>query len=317
MNEFPKLEEKYENFILNIISKKNLDIKEQKDLNFLFSEFYKKFGTFSIFEEAKNPKFQIAIAKIKKEELENKKKSLFRGNKSLFKSDIEKEIFHKGTISKENGVNPSVTFPELWETDLRILADKLEKLRKNEIDFIRDQTKKWEQKKENDNIKFANNDEATKKKEEKMKQFFINLTIQENSFPNESFIKFLSILKQKKQKKYEKDPYVMDYKINMHTVNSSSYSWEPAEDGEKEETDDLTNFNLLQNKSLLNNIIKMNNTIVTKNDHKILNHSSIKKKNKDNSQMETKNHKEKSYLDSKAWKNFENDLTRFIKEQEV
>ena len=33
--------------------------------------------------------------------------------------------------------------------------------------------------------------------------------------------------------------------------------------------------------------------------------------------MDTKNQKEKSYLDSKAWKNFENDLTRFIKEQEV
>ena len=109
----------------------------------------------------------------------------------------------------------------------------------------------------------------------------------------------------------------MDYKINMHTVNASSYSWEPAEDGEKEELDDLTNFNLLLNKNHLNNIIKMNNTIVTKNDRKILNHSSIKKKNKDNSQMDTKNQKEKSYLDSKAWKNFENDLTRFIKEQEV
>ena len=54
MNEFPKLEEKYENFILNIISKKNLDIKDQKDLNLLFSEFYKKFGTFFIFLDVIN-----------------------------------------------------------------------------------------------------------------------------------------------------------------------------------------------------------------------------------------------------------------------
>ena len=46
--------------------------------------------------------------------------------------------------------------------------------------------------------------------------------------------------KKKKQKKFEKDPYIMDYKINMHTVNASSYSWEPAEDGEKEELDDYS-----------------------------------------------------------------------------
>ena len=96
MNEFPKLEEKYEKAILGIINAKNLNIKEQKDLNILFEEFYKKFGTFTIFEEAKNPKFLIAMSKVKKKEIEKQKKAkhlVFGRKQTGLKPEEVKKLF--------------------------------------------------------------------------------------------------------------------------------------------------------------------------------------------------------------------------------
>ena len=319
MNEFPKLEEKYEKAILGIINAKNLNIKEQKDLNLLFEEFYKKFGTFTIFEEAKNPKFLIAMSKVKKNEIEKQKKSqhLVLGSKPTgFKPEEGTKLLSTSNLPEQNDdSNHKISFENgnISDTELRSLAKNLEKCRRNEMDFIRNQNKKWETKKEIDNIKFINNDEEDKKKEMNMKKFFINCTIQENAFSNEQFLKLLSILKNKKQKEYEKDPYVTDYKVTLDTINNSPYSWEQQVEAEKEETNDLTQFNILMNKNMLNNIIKLNNSVVPKIEKKS---SPMKKKIYKDKSVDKHNYKY-SYEGSKAWKNFENDLNRFIKDQEV
>lgn len=308
--EFPKLEEKYEKTIMDIINKKKLNLKEQIDLNILFEDFYKRHGTFSIFEEAKNPKFQIAINKVKKEEAEKQKKF------QHYILNIESSSKPKQSIvsyypSNSLFENEEETCPENIDNELRALADRLEKSRRNEMDFIRDQNKKWEQKKENDNLKFISSDEDDRQKEEKMKNFFLNYSIKENSFPNDLFIKFLNLMKKKKQVEYEKDPYIMNYRLNLESVYSSSHKWE-SDDPRKRIEDKSNDYFILMNK----NVITSTNTnlTVTKEKRK----KTIKKVEdieQDSSTFEYGSDNFSSYEKSKVWKDFENDFNRFVKEQ--
>ena len=97
MNELPKLEEKYEKTILDSIRQKKLNISEQEDLIILFEDFYKKHGTFSIFENSKNQKYQNAINKIKKDEQDKQKLSqlyLIETNIKPYKQNNNEHILH-------------------------------------------------------------------------------------------------------------------------------------------------------------------------------------------------------------------------------
>ena len=165
------------------------------------------------------------------------------------------------------------------------------------MEFYNKRSKRWEQKKERDNIKFNLNEKEDKKKDKKLEELYIGNTLRELSIPNEQFKKLLYLMKKKKQNEYEKDPYIMDYKNDIRNLYTSNKGWE------------------LQNKI---NIGATQFTRASLNDVEeikrgIQNIERPKKLIVEPTEYGTDNINNYEY--SRVWKDFEYDLDRFIKDQ--
>ena len=283
------------------------DFEDVNNLFILFDEFYKKFGTFSIFSKSSNKKYIEAIKKVK-EENEKKKKSqhyLLNIDQNLILTDFINNSLNKNSTLYDNENNKinsysnikNISIKKNLDKEMHDLANKLEFTRSKEMEFYNKRSKRWEQKKERDNIKFNLNEKEDKKKDKKLEELYIGNTLRELSIPNEQFKKLLYLMKKKKQNEYEKDPYIMDYKNDIRNLYTSNKGWE------------------LQNKI---NIGATQFTRASLNDVEeikrgIQNIERPKKLIVEPTEYGTDNINNYEY--SRVWKDFEFDLDRFIKDQ--
>ncbi len=303
-----KLNREQQETINEIIERYNFtDFEDENNLFILFDEFYKKFGTFSIFAKSSNKKYIEAIKRVKSEN-EKKKKSqhyLLNINQNLIKTDFTNNSLNKTSTLYENENDNDLKYTNYKilntkkniEKEIHDLAYKLEFTRAKEMEFYNKRSKKWEQKKETDNIKFNLNDKEDKKKDKKLQELFIGTTLRDLSIPNEQFKKLLYLMKNKKQNEYEKDPYIMDYKIDISNIYHSNKTWESQNKiniGGSQFT--RTSLNDAQElKRELQNIEKPKKLIIEPTEYGSENTN--------------------DYEYSRAWKDFEFDLDKFIKDQ--
>ena len=303
-----KLNREQQETLNEIIERYNFtDFEDVNNLFILFDEFYKKFGTFSIFSKSSNKKYIEAIKKVK-EENEKKKKSqhyLLNIDQNLILTDFINNSLNKTSTLYDNGNNKmnlysnikNISVKKNLDKEMHDLANKLEITRAKEMEFYNKRSKRWEQKKERDNIKFNLNEKEDKKKDKKLEELYIGNTLRELSIPNEQFKKLLYLMKKKKQNEYEKDPYIMDYKNDIRYLYTSNKSWE------------------LQNKM---NMGTSQFTRASLNDVEeikrgIQNIERPKKLIVEPTEYGTDNINNYEY--SRVWKDFEFDLDRFIKDQ--
>ena len=303
-----KLNREQQETLNEIIERYNFtDFEDVNNLFILFDEFYKKFGTFSIFSKSSNKKYIEAIKKVK-EENEKKKKSqhyLLNIDQNLILTDFINNSLNKTSTLYDNGNNKmnlysnikNISVKKNLDKEMHDLANKLEFTRSKEMEFYNKRSKRWEQKKERDNIKFNLNEKEDKKKDKKLEELYIGNTLRELSIPNEQFKKLLYLMKKKKQNEYEKDPYIMDYKNDIRNLYTSNKGWE------------------LQNKI---NIGSTQFTRASLNDVEeikrgIQNIERPKKLIVEPTEYGTDNINNYEY--SRVWKDFEFDLDRFIKDQ--
>ena len=303
-----KLNREQQETLNEIIERYNFtDFEDVNNLFILFDEFYKKFGTFSIFSKSSNKKYIEAIKKVK-EENEKKKKSqhyLLNIDQNLILTDFINNSLNKTSTLYDNGNNKmnlysnikNISVKKNLDKEMHDLANKLEFTRSKEMEFYNKRSKRWEQKKERDNIKFNLNEKEDKKKDKKLEELYIGNTLRELSIPNEQFKKLLYLMKKKKQNEYEKDPYIMDYKNDIRYLYTSNKGWE------------------LQNKI---NIGATQFTRASLNDVEeikrgIQNIERPKKLIVEPTEYGTDNINNYEY--SRVWKDFEFDLDRFIKDQ--
>ena len=303
-----KLNREQQETLNEIIERYNFtDFEDVNNLFILFDEFYKKFGTFSIFSKSSNKKYIEAIKKVK-EENEKKKKSqhyLLNIDQNLILTDFINNSLNKTSTLCDNGNNKmnlysnikNISVKKNLDKEMHDLANKLEFTRSKEMEFYNKRSKRWEQKKERDNIKFNLNEKEDKKKDKKLEELYIGNTLRELSIPNEQFKKLLYLMKKKKQNEYEKDPYIMDYKNDIRNLYTSNKGWE------------------LQNKI---NIGATQFTRASLNDVEeikrgIQNIERPKKLIVEPTEYGTDNINNYEY--SRVWKDFEFDLDRFIKDQ--
>lgn len=343
MNELPKLEEKYEKTILDSIRQKKLNISEQEDLIILFEDFYKKHGTFSIFENSKNQKYQNAINKIKKDEQDKQKLSqlyLIETNIKPYKQNNNEHILHNNIYNYNN-------HKSLTEDEMKIISERIEKCHKTQKNIISNKDKLWEQKKENDNLKFNTNtntnnvDTETKLKEEKFKNFYIQLLLKEAAFPSEQFKKYINVLKDKKRKEIEKNPFHIHDAVNLDVVYGKDQHWDiysntnnevssVGNDVSKVETitkNTSINYDILVDNSIMKSIIKidhleksnvnLNNNDISKqfkltDTRKVIPGYIQNQSGNDYSGVSGKN--EEMFRKSELWQNFERDFHKFMKE---
>ena len=303
-----KLNREQQETLNEIIERYNFtDFEDVNNLFILFDEFYKKFGTFSIFSKSSNKKYIDAIKRVKAEN-EKKKKSqhyLLNIDQNLILTDFINNSLNKTSTLYDNGNNKmnlysnikNISIKKNLDKEMHDLANKLEFTRSKEMEFYNKRSKKWEQKKETENIKFNLNEKEDKKKDKKLEELFIGNTLRELSIPNEQFKKLLYLMKKKKQNEYEKDPYIMDYKNDIRNLYTSNKGWE------------------LQNKI---NIGATQFTRASLNDVEeikrgIQNIERPKKLIVEPTEYGTDNINNYEY--SRVWKDFEFDLDRFIKDQ--
>ena len=303
-----KLNREQQETLNEIIERYNFtDFEDENNLFILFDEFYKKFGTFSIFSKSSNKKYIDAIKRVKAEN-EKKKKSqhyLLNIDQNLILTDFINNSLNKTSTLYDNGNNKmnsysnikNISIKKNLDKEMHDLANKLEFTRSKEMEFYNKRSKKWEQKKETENIKFNLNEKEDKKKDKKLEELFIGNTLRELSIPNNQFKKLLYLMKKKKQNEYEKDPYIMDYKNDIRYLYTSNKSWE------------------LQNKM---NMGTSQFTRASLNDVEeikrgIQNIERPKKLIVEPTEYGTDNINNYEY--SRVWKDFEFDLDRFIKDQ--
>ena len=347
MKDLPKLEEKYEKTILDSIRQKKLNISEQEDLIILFEDFYKKHGTFSIFENSKNQKYQNAINKIKKDEKDKQKLSqlyLIETNMKPYKTNNNNEhnILHHINSSKYNYNN----YKSLTEDEMKIISERIEKCHKTQKNIISNKDKLWEQKKENDNIKFNTNtntshvDTETKLKEEKFKNFYIQLLLKEASFPSEQFKKYINVLKDKKRKEIERNPFHIHDSVNLDVVYGRDQHWDiyatcnndlSTLGNDVSKMESLTkntsiNYDILVDNSIMKSIIKTNyleKSIVNlnSNNNKQFELKDTRKvvpgyvqNQSENDYSKVSGNNDEMFRKSDLWQNFERDFHKFMKE---
>ena len=303
-----KLNREQQETLNEIIERYNFtDFEDENNLFILFDEFYKKFGTFSIFSKSSNKKYIDAIKRVKAEN-EKKKKSqhyLLNIDQNLILTDFINNSLNKTSTLYDNGNNKmnsysnikNISIKKNLDKEMHDLANKLEFTRSKEMEFYNKRSKKWEQKKETENIKFNLNEKEDKKKDKKLEELYIGNTLRELSIPNNQFKKLLYLMKKKKQNEYEKDPYIMDYKNDIRYLYTSNKSWE------------------LQNKM---NMGTSQFTRASLNDVEeikrgIQNIERPKKLIVEPTEYGTDNINNYEY--SRVWKDFEFDLDRFIKDQ--
>ena len=191
----------------------------------------------------------------------------------------------------------NISIKKNLDKEMHDLANKLEFTRSKEMEFYNKRSKKWEQKKETENIKFNLNEKEDKKKDKKLEELFIGNTLRELSIPNNQFKKLLYLMKKKKQNEYEKDPYIMDYKNDIRYLYTSNKSWE-LQNKINIGTSQFTRASLNEVEEIkkgIQNIEKPKKLIVEPTEYGSNNNN--------------------NYEYSRVWKDFEFDLDRFIKDQ--
>jgi hypothetical protein len=170
-----KLNREQQETLNEIIERYNFtDFEDVNNLFILFDEFYKKFGTFSIFSKSSNKKYIEAIKKVK-EENEKKKKSqhyLLNIDQNLILTDFINNSLNKTSTLYDNGNNKmnlysnikNISVKKNLDKEMHDLANKLEFTRSKEMEFYNKRSKRREQKKKRDNIKFNLNEKEDKKK---------------------------------------------------------------------------------------------------------------------------------------------------------
>ena len=303
-----KLNREQQETLNEIIERYNFtDFEDENNLFILFDEFYKKFGTFSIFSKSSNKKYIDAIKRVKAEN-EKKKKSqhyLLNIDQNLILTDFINNSLNKNSTLYDNENNKinsysnikNISIKKNLDKEMHDLANKLEITRAKEMEFYNKRSKRWEQKKETDNIKFNLNEKEDKKKDKKLEELYIGNTLRELSIPNEQFKKLLYLMKKKKQNEYEKDPYIMDYKNDIRYLYTSNKSWE------------------LQNKMNLgtSQFTRASLNDVEEIKRGLQNIDRPKKLIVEPTEYGTDNINNYEY--SRVWKDFEFDLDRFIKDQ--
>ena len=303
-----KLNREQQETLNEIIERYNFtDFEDENNLFILFDEFYKKFGTFSIFSKSSNKKYIDAIKRVKAEN-EKKKKSqhyLLNIDQNLILTDFINNSLNKTSTLYDNGNNKmnsysnikNISIKKNLDKEMHDLANKLEITRAKEMEFYNKRSKRWEQKKETDNIKFNLNEKEDKKKDKKLEELYIGNTLRELSIPNEQFKKLLYLMKKKKQNEYEKDPYIMDYKNDIRYLYTSNKSWE-LQNKMNMGTSQFTRASLNDVEEIkrgLQNIDRPKKLIVEPTEYGTDNIN--------------------NYEYSRVWKDFEFDLDRFIKDQ--
>ena len=303
-----KLNREQQETLNEIIERYNFtDFEDVNNLFILFDEFYKKFGTFSIFSKSSNKKYIDAIKRVKAEN-EKKKKSqhyLLNIDQNLILTDFINNSLNKTSTLYDNGNNKmnsysnikNISIKKNLDKEMHDLANKLEFTRSKEMEFYNKRSKKWEQKKETENIKFNLNEKEDKKKDKKLEELFIGNTLRELSIPNNQFKKLLYLMKKKKQNEYEKDPYIMDYKNDIRYLYTSNKSWE-LQNKMNMGTSQFTRASLNDVEEIkrgLQNIDRPKKLIVEPTEYGTDNIN--------------------NYEYSRVWKDFEFDLDRFIKDQ--
>ena len=294
-----ELEDEYQKTLNEIITRHNLkDLDNEENLFTLFDEFYKKHNTFSIFENSSNIKYLKAIKRVKEEE-EKRKKSVHY----LLKVDQSpSKIFDYSNISFSNNqiniisndYNYDNIDKQTIDNEIKKLAEKLEETLGNETNFQKDRNKNWEAVKEQENLKYN-----SKEEEAQQKKLWIETQLRNKSMNNNDYKNFLNLLRIKKQKEYEKDPFVTV--ASMDVIYKSNKTWIGSKFSDKG-----SNPNML---SKLNDKMGKNEKIVSD----INDNSYVRKL------VPTEYGKEKEidFTFSRVWKNFEQDLDNFIKKQYV
>ena len=303
-----KLNREQQETLNEIIERYNFtDFDDENNLFILFDEFYKKFGTFSIFSKSSNKKYIDEIKRVKAEN-EKKKKSqhyLLNIDQNLILTDFINNSLNKNSTLYDNENNKinsysnikNISIKKNLDKEMHDLANKLEITRAKEMEFYNKRSKRWEQKKETDNIKFNLNEKEDKKKDKKLEELYIGNTLRELSIPNEQFKKLLYLMKKKKQNEYEKDPYIMDYKNDIRYLYTSNKSWE-LQNKMNMGTSQFTRASLNDVEEIkrgLQNIDRPKKLIVEPTEYGTDNIN--------------------NYEYSRVWKDFEFDLDRFIKDQ--
>jgi len=334
--EFP-IQEEYQIALNEIMQNYKIDdLTNEENLFIIFDEFYKRYGTFSIFTKSTNRLYLNAIKRVKEEnekrrksqhyllninppssklkELQNnilKQTSIFSLNNNDNDNNSKSEKNNDDNNNNDNYNNDILNTSNLSkflqkvskEKEMSLLANKNNILRKKEMEFLSNCQKKWEQKKEEENIKY-NNNENDKKKEEKDFKNFKEDNLREISMNNDEFKRLLNLMKEKKRNEYEIDSYINNKNYNkclsnLNNFYSSDETWERStdidgnNDNSKFRTSILINYNL-------NNLFKLNEEPL--------------KKNERNFPVEYGEICLNDYQDSRVWKNFQYDFDKFKKE---
>ena len=305
---FP-IEEEHQIALMEIMNNYKIDdLNNEENLFIIFDEFYKKYGTFSIFTKSTNKLFLNAIKRVK-EENEKRRKSyhyLLNVNPpSLKLKQLKNNIFsinnEQNNFNNNNNKNNWNKFLEKVskEKEMNNLANKNNNLRKKEMEFLLNSQKNWEYKKEQENLKYNSNE-----KEEKHYKNFIENNLREISMNNNEFKHLLNLMKEKKQNEYEINSYSNNNNFNNNVSNLNNFyksdeTWERSTDIDGNNDNSKFRTNILINYNL--------NKIFQLSDENL-------KDNKRNFPIQYGDVYLNNYLESRVWKNFEYDFDKFLKE---
>ena len=299
------------------------DLNNEENLFIIFDEFYKKYGTFSIFTKSTNKLYLNAIKRVKEENEKRRKSYHYLLNinpPSLKLKELQNNVLNQTSIlnnvqnNNNNNSNNNVDINDNnWtkflqkvskEKEMNNLANKNNILRKKEMEFLLNSQKIWENKKEQENIKYNNNNSNDKKNEEKHFKNFIENNLREISMNNNEFKRLLYLMKEKKHNENEKDSYSNNYNFNNCVSNLNNFyksdeTWERStnidgnNNNSKFRTSILINYNL-------NNLFQLSDETL--------------KNNKRNFPIQYGDVYLNNYQESRVWKNFEYDFDKFLKE---
>ena len=302
---FP-IQEEHQIALMEIMNNYKIDdLNNEENLFIIFDEFYKKYGTFSIFTKSTNKLFLNAIKRVK-EENEKRRKSyhyLLNVNPpSLKLKQLKNNIFSSNEQNNfNNNKNNWNKFLEKVskEKEMNNLANKNNILRKKEMEFLLNSQKNWEYKKEQENLKYNSNE-----KEEKHYKNFIENNLREISMNNNEFKHLLNLMKEKKQNEYEINSYSNNNNFNNSVSNLNNFyksdeTWERSTDIDGNNDNSKFRTNILINYNL--------NKIFQLSDENL-------KDNKRNFPIQYGDVYLNNYLESRVWKNFEYDFDKFLKE---
>lgn len=193
---------------------------QKKDLR----QYYEENHSFEYFESMKDPKLQRLIS-IVKQEIDNDKMKEGMTQQMLFniknKEDKDKKDTQKFYINDPllKNIIKSV-LPDSYndKTDSALLSElavSLEKYRSEEMEFIHKEEELMKEKKNNIRGSIIEEDEEKAKEKNRL---YLQTMLKKISMPNDHFQLLLCLMKKKKQKENEINPYIMNYKTSFDMI---------------------------------------------------------------------------------------------------